>query len=136
MKQATPNINGKTYVINQFQGEEGWEYLAAVTKYILPVASYMLGGYKVDEDNKADQENKLEAQFTKSFSELMSGENRKEFTQLVKDLVRKVEVDSQAINFNREFAGNYDVLIKLVWEVIKLNYESTFQNLVSGFNPQ
>ena len=63
---------------------------------------------------------------------LLSGDNAKEITQLIKDLVSEIEVNGMKIDFSNEFEDNYDALLILAIEVIKLNYSNSFQRLVTN----
>jgi hypothetical protein len=51
---------------------------------------------------------------------------------LVIALVTFASKGSVAINFNSEFAGEYDKLFLLVKEIVEFNYGSVFQMLGSG----
>ena len=120
-KQSIKNINDRAYVINAFMGEEGWGYIPRLTKYIFPFISFAFNDEAKDEE------------VVGKLMELCSGENAKEVQALVKELVKDVQVDGGQVNFNKEFAQNYDALLLLAMEVIKLNYFDSFQRLVTNF---
>ena len=63
---------------------------------------------------------------------LLTEENAKEVEQLIIDMVSDIQVDNSRIDFDNEFAQNYDSLILLFVEVIKLNYLESFQRLVTN----
>ncbi len=119
--QATKTINNKTYLINAFKGIEGWGYLPRLTKYVFPFVGML---YKGDEASDEDM--------IAAIQEAMAGDSAKEVTQLIVDLLSGVQVNNMAINFDTEFAQNYDALVLLVVEVIKLNYFDSFQRLVTS----
>ena len=119
MSQHIERINNKAYVINSFKGREGWSYLPRLTKYVFPFIGFMFN------ENKDDSE--IISQFG-----LLSDENQKEVEQLLVDLVSNVEVDNMKIDFDKEFAENYDAFLLLVIQVIKLNYLESFQRLVTN----
>ena len=119
MSQHIERINNKAYVINSFKGREGWSYLPRLTKYVFPFIGFMFN------ENKDDSE--IISQFG-----LLSDENQKEVEQLLVDLVSNVEVDNMKIDFDKEFAENYDAFLLLVIKVIKLNYLESFQRLVTN----
>ena len=119
MSQHIERINNKAYVINSFKGREGWSYLPRLTKYVFPFIGFMFN------ENKDDSE--IISQFG-----LLSDENQKEVEQLLVDLVSNVEVDNMKIDFDKEFAENYDAFLLLVFQVIKLNYLGSFQRLVTN----
>ena len=77
-------------------------------------------------------ENKDDGEIVSQLIGLLSDENQKEVEQLLVDLVANVEVDNMKIDFDKEFAENYDTFLLLVLQVIKLNYLESFQRLVTN----
>ena len=120
MSQHIERINNKAYVINSFKGREGWSYLPRLTKYVFPFIGFMFN------------ENKDDSEIVSQLIGLLSDENQKEVEQLLVDLVSNVEVDNMKIDFDKEFAENYDAFLLLVIQVIKLNYLQSFQRLVTN----
>ena len=120
MSQHIERINNKAYVINSFKGREGWSYLPRLTKYVFPFIGFMFN------------ENKDDSEIISQLIGLLSDENQKEVEQLLVDLVSNVEVDNMRIDFDKEFAENYDAFLLLVIQVIKLNYLESFQRLVTN----
>ena len=120
MSQHIERINGKAYVINSFKGREGWSYLPRLTKYVFPFIGFMFN------------ENKDDGEIVSQLIGLLSDENQKEVEQLLVDLVANVEVGNMKIDFDKEFAENYDTFLLLVLQVIKLNYLESFQRLVTN----
>ena len=120
MSQHIERINNKAYVINSFKGREGWSYLPRLIKYVSPFIGYMFN------------ENKDDSEIISQLIGLLSDENQKEVEQLLVDLVSNVEVDNMKIDFDKEFAENYDAFLLLVIQVIKLNYLGSFQRLVTN----
>ena len=120
MSQHIERINNKAYVINSFKGREGWSYLPRLTKYVFPFIGFMFN------------ENKDDSEIISQLISLLSDENQKEIEQLFVDLVSNVEVDNMKIDFDKEFAENYDAFLLLVIQVIKLNYHESFQRLVTN----
>ncbi len=120
MSQHIERINNKAYVINSFKGREGWSYLPRLTKYVFPFIGFMFN------------ENKDDSEIVSQLIGLLSDENQKEVEQLLVDLVSNVEVDNMKIDFDKEFAENYDTFLLLVLQVIKLNYLESFQRLVTN----
>lgn len=118
--QKVININGKAYLINAFKGRQGWGYLPRLTKYVFPFIGYLFNEDK-DDGDVSDQ-----------LMSILSGENAKEVEQLIFELVESVQVNNSNINFDFEFEQNYDALILLFIEVIKLNYFDSFQRLVTN----
>lgn len=118
-KQTIININDRTYIINAFKGLKGWSYLPRLTKYIFPFIGFIFNQDSTDDDVIA------------TLVSLLSGENAKEVEQLIIEMVSDVNVDGSRVDFDTEFAQNYDALLKLVVEVLKLNYQDSFQRLVT-----
>ena len=119
-KQTIININDRTYIINAFKGLKGWSYLPRLTKYIFPFVGFLSNANATDDD------------VIETLVSLLSGENAKEVEQLVIELVADVQADGSRIDFDTEFAQSYDSLLKLVVEVLKLNYMDSFQRLVTA----
>ena len=67
---------------------------------------------------------------------VLLGDNANEVINLIEDLVSDIQVDNSTVDFDKEFSQNYDTLIRLVIEVIKLNYFDSFQRLVTNFQAQ
>ena len=118
--QKLVRLNDKAYMINAFKGLTGWSYLPRLTKYVFPFIGFMLNEGKGDEEVVGQLVN------------LLTGENAKEVEQLIIDMVSDIQVDNSRIDFDNEFAQNYDSLILLFVEVIKLNYLESFQRLVTN----
>lgn len=118
-KQTIITINERTYIINAFKGLKGWSYLPRLTKYIFPFIGFFFNRDSTDDDVIA------------TLVSLLSGENAKEVEQLIIEMVSDVNVDGSRVDFDTEFTQNYDALLKLVVEVLKLNYEDSFQRLVT-----
>ena len=119
-KQTIITINERTYIINAFKGLKGWSYLPRLTKYIFPFVGFIFNQDSTDDDVIA------------TLVSLLSGENAKEVEQLIIEMVSDVNVDGSRVDFDTEFAQNYDALLKLVVEVLKLNYQESFQRLVTA----
>ena len=119
-KQTIITINERTYIINAFKGLKGWSYLPRLTKYIFPFVGFIFNQDSTDDDVIA------------TLVSLLSGENAKEVEQLIIEMVSDVSVDGSRVDFDTEFTQNYDALLKLVVEVLKLNYQDSFQRLVTA----
>ena len=103
-----------------FKGITGWSYLPRLTKYVFPFVTFMF------------DEKKGETDVMEEMVKILSGDNAKEVISLIQEIVDDVQVDGSNIDFNQEFAQNYDALILLVVEVIKLNYFDSFSRLVTN----
>ena len=118
--QKVVRLNDKAYMLNAFKGLTGWSYLPRLTKYVFPFIGFMINEGKGDEE------------VVEQLVNLLTGENAKEVEQLIIDMVSDIQVDNSRIDFDNEFAQNYDSLILLFVEVIKLNYLESFQRLVTN----
>ncbi|MEG0407487.1 MAG: hypothetical protein RR623_01315 [Bacilli bacterium] len=121
-KQAFLKTEDKTYVIDSFRGLKGMKLLTRVSKYIFPFVSFM-GNQNLEDDFIINE-----------LSTLLDGDNADKVSDLIVELVQEVTVDGMKLNFDTEFECNYDVLFKLVYEVLKLNYFESFQKLVTNLN--
>ena len=119
--QAHIDIDGRTYIIDAFKGREGWKYLPKIIKFIMPIVEAVGGAENLDESKAIS-----------SIAGLLVGEAADEVFSLVQDLMSNVSVDGRKVNFDTEFAQRYDILLKLVLEVLKLNYLESFQRLVTN----
>lgn len=119
-KQSIKTVNERTYIVNAFKGLEGWQHLPRLTKYVFPFIGYMFNQDKTDDE------------MVSQLVELLSGENAKEVQQIVIDLTNNIQVDGAKVDFDKEFAQNYDALLLLTVEVVKLNYFDSFQRLVTN----
>lgn len=118
--QKVVRLNDKAYMINAFKGLTGWSYLPRLTKYVFPFIGFMFN------EDKGDEE------IVEQLVNLLTGENAKEVEQLIIDMVSDVQVNNSRIDFDNEFTQNYDSLILLFVEVVKLNYLDSFQRLVTN----
>ena len=118
--QKVVKINDKAYLINAFKGRMGWSYLPRLTKYIFPFVTFLFDQEKSEEDA------------IPILMELLSGDNAKDVENIIIEMVENVQVDGMEIDFNDEFAQNYDALLLLFVEVIKLNYYESFQRLATN----
>lgn len=120
-KQFILKTNDKSYLINSFRGLKGMKLLTKVSKYIIPFVSFFTN-QDIDD-----------AFISNEISNLLAGDNADHVFNLIVELVADVTVDGQAVDFDKEFECNYDSLFKLVYEVLKLNYFESFQNLATSF---
>lgn len=139
-KQAFLTIKEDKYIIDAFKGMEGWRYLPKVTKLILP---FIFGNSTEDESKEksvediqeafgeleSKQKNIDEEKVIPMLMDLLSGDNAEEIINLVPDLLSRVTKNGVKIDFDEEFSQNYLTMFKLVFEVLKLNYLSSFQKL-------
>ena len=119
-KQQITQLNDKTYIIDAFRGKQGFMLLTRVTKYIFPFLKFW-GNPDVEDETVVSE-----------LSSLLAGENASEVFDIIVELMDAVTVNGSKVNFDVEFEQNYDTLLKLAYEVLKLNYLESFQRLVTN----
>ena len=125
-KQAIVKYKDETFIIDAFKGAKGFKFIPKISKLIIP---FLTGGETEDVD--LTQINDLKR--AELFMSLLSGDNADELVELVQELLSNVTKQGVVIDFDEEFSQNYDKMIKLVWEVLLLNYKDSFQNLATVF---
>lgn len=116
IKQKEVFINGETYLLTQLPGMTGLKLGKQLIKILGPSFAVLQG----EEGGIAKALNIL-------FDNLDDNAEA-----LIIALVSSASKGSVAINFNNEFAGEYDKLFLLVKEIVEFNYGSVFQMLGSG----
>lgn len=119
-KQQITQLNDKTYIIDAFRGKQGFMLLTRVTKYVFPFLKFW-GNPDVEDETVVSE-----------LSLLLAGENASEVFDIIVELMDAVTVNGSKVNFDVEFEQNYDTLLKLTYEVLKLNYLESFQRLVTN----
>lgn len=113
INQKTVTINGDDYLITQFGARQGWKLGKKVAKIMLPVMS------KVYSDDEA------EGGFG-AMMETIAAHLDEIDDKTVDELLSQVTVNKYPLDFDKQFAGNYDGLLLLLWEVIEFNFSSIF----------
>lgn len=115
--QKEVQINGVNYRITQFGAFQGVKLGKSVAKVALPaIASVM---------------NDLSQNGISGVMEAISDNLDSLDEQTVVDLMSGVTKNNMAIDFDNEFAGNYLVMMKLIWEVIQFNFADFFQMVLA-----
>lgn len=112
--QKTVTVKGDAYILTHISATKGVRLLKQIVKLVGPAM--------------ATKEGTLTAALEKLFENLDSVD----VEALVKELVNSASKGSVAINFDTEFAGEYDKLFLLVKEVAEFNFGSVFTLLGSG----
>lgn len=116
IQQKEINIKGDTYLLTQLGGMTGLKLGKQLIKTLGPSFAVLQG-----ED----------ASVTKALNILF--DNLDDNAEaLIIALTSSAAKGNMAINFNTEFAGEYDKLFLLVKEIVEFNYGSVFQMLGSA----
>lgn len=110
IKQKTVNINGEDFLLTSIPAIGGTRILKQLVKLMGPSFAQF------------QKEQDLAGAMNLLFENLDSVG----VEQLLVDLVSSATKGSMAINFNVEFAGEYDKLYLLVKEIVEFNYGSVF----------
>lgn len=116
IKQKEVVVNGESFLLTQLPGMTGLKLGKQLIKTLGPSFAVMSG----EEANIANALNIL-------FDNLDDNAEA-----LIIALVSSASKGNMAINFNAEFAGEYDKLFLLVKEIVEFNYGSVFQMLGSN----
>lgn len=114
IQQKTVVIKGDSYVLTHLSATKGIKTLKQIVKLVGPAIAVQDGG--------------LMGALGKLFENLDSVD----VESLIRELVNSASKGSVAINFDTEFAGEYDKLFMLVKEVVEFNFGSVFTLLGSN----
>lgn len=115
IEQKTVTVGGTEYILTQFPALKGLKLGKALIKLIGPSFA------------KFQESQNLAGAMTALFDNLDSIA----VEELIVHLVSSASKGSVGINFDSEFAGEYDKLFLLVKEVVEFNYGSVFTLLGS-----
>lgn len=113
-------INGKTYIIEPFYGIKGLKLKVEVSKLIAPV----FNGELAISQEEGDMSTVLNAIKT-----LIESNPTDKLISVIQELITGVRTEKGKIDFDIEFQKNYMTLYKLIYEVIKENYDDVFSQL-------
>lgn len=111
IQQKTVSVLGTDYMLTQFPAIRGTKILKQLTKLIGPSFAAMQG----------DGEDKAKLALDALFDNLDGP-----VEDLLVVLVQSATKGNMAINFDMEFAGEYDRLFLLVKEIVEFNFGSVF----------
>lgn len=133
MKTHEVTVGEKVYEITTFPAIKGLRHLKSLLKIVGPsIAELMSEQSNLTTDVSNNTLTIAVKALVDNFDEGVGVE------KLIADFMSTVTVNGQPFSFDVEFAENYGTLIKLVTEVIRLNYSSVFQQGAFGemFNNQ
>lgn len=117
IQQRNVTVKGTEYILTHIPAENGLVVLKQLTKLIGPAFAKMTDG---DVGQVVDA--------------ILDNLDKTDVVQLATRLVSSASKGSMAINFNNEFAGEYDRLYLLIKEIVEWNFGSVFQLLGSNDN--
>ena len=122
---ASPNGEQK-FVLTQYDAFRGIAYQRKLIKIIQPSFSAIV--HTMAENKEVSMEMLALEKFMENIDQVEPA--------FLKELVLQgaYKEGRVTINFENDFAGNYGVLFKLVWEIIMFNFSDLFTLL--GSNPQ
>jgi hypothetical protein len=122
-EQKKVTINENTYMLEQFGARKGIKLGKQVAKVMLPVLGRLYGQ---DENEEVGFGGMLE----------VVADNLDELDEsTIEALLEGVSCNSYAIDFDKQFSGNYGELFQLLWEVISFNFSDVF-SIVPGDTDQ
>lgn len=113
IKQKTVTVLGQDYMLTQFPAIRGTKVLKQLTKLIGPSFAAMQGS--------ANEADKMKLALDTLFDNLDGP-----VEDLLVVLVQSATKGNVAINFDMEFAGEYDRLFLLVKEIVEFNFGTVF----------
>lgn len=129
----------ETFVITQFTGETGWKYGKVIQKVLVPIYAEMMQSmrdYYKENPPKADEESEEGAMgLPVELMPTLFKKASQAISELDDQLVINIICDSLSktpSQFNTLFTGKTQVIVKLLIEIIKFNYEDVFTELGLG----
>lgn len=119
-KQTTVDVKGESYLLTQFSATQGLKYQKILAKIILP--AWAAAAQTSEEkpamaallEKVAENLDQLDVGFIKEF--ILAGSTKNTIT----------------IDFDNEFAGEYDKLYMLFFEIVRFNFGNVFTGLGFG----
>lgn len=124
LKQKTVTIGDEQYLLQTIPATKGLKLLKQITKLIGPAFGELTKG--------GDGENAVGSAIEKLIENL----DQVEVEVLVKELVSSATKGTITINFDTEFAGEYEKLFQLTKEIVDFNYGSVFTLVGIGNNEE
>lgn len=117
IKQKEVFINGEQYLLTSIPGMTGLKLGKQLIKTLGPAFAVLQGE---------------QASVSKAMEVLFDNLDDNAEALVIALVSSGANKGAMAINFNTEFAGEYDKLFLLVKEIVEFNYGSVFQMLGSG----
>lgn len=151
MKVKTTTINGNSYQITQFDAFTGNSILKTLkdsfVQSLSEAAAFAANIYSEDTDNAGENqflERMLDSRelFTKALIDFGANMKGNEYSEFCLHLLSNTLLNAKPIEhgvFRTHFAGNYEELYKILFEVVRFNFEdfflAMFSTLVAGQTP-
>jgi hypothetical protein len=111
LKQKEVVIGGDVYLLQTIPATKGLKLLKQITKLVGPAFGELT---------------KSEGGVSQAIEKLIENLDQVEIEVLVKELCTSATKNKMTINFDYEFAGEYEKLFKLTKEIVEFNYGSVF----------
>lgn len=122
IKQKTVTIAGDEFLLTQFPATVGIRYQKKIAKVLLPSMAEILKNQENPEVNGAALAMEKLAENIDLIDE-----------ELIKEMIlRGATKGTATINFDMEFAGEYNKLFDLLKEIIMFNFAGVFTAFASG----
>lgn len=121
LNQKTVLIGDTEYLLTQFPATAGIKYQKKLAKILLPALAEII---KAQETEGASPVGVALSKIAENIDQVEE--------ELIKEMIAKgASKGSMSINFDQEFAGNYDNLFELIKAIVEFNFSSLFTKLAS-----
>lgn len=135
ISQKNITVGGNDYIITQFKTTVGIRLMKQLAKLLGPAFIELQKGADVSDikgkNVDAEKVKREEQAMMNAAKILIENLDNVEVEQLVIALMGGVTKGTQSINFDLEFAGEYDVLFSILKEVVSFNFGNVFSKLGS-----
>ena len=133
LKQKTVEIQETTYMLTMFPYERG----IVLLNKLRPIMGKVISEWYDTQTNNQILIDATKDGIQVDFKDIRNVESavinalnseldKVDAPALIKELIASVTKNSMNLNLNEEFAGSYDKVMLLVWEVIQFNFGSVF----------
>jgi len=125
-KDLNIELEGKKFRIRQLPAVDGLKFLLFLGK----ISGGIFKGFNIDvyfnSDDTFDFE---EMNISNMVSSVIEGLDEEKSAQMIKKVVNKSVLTPKDFEFDIDLAGEYDLIIQLIYEIMSLNYKKSLDNL-------